>query len=498
VQGDDGISLVLALIFILLVSLFVSVALEKNQATSLAGGAVRQRTQLQYTLDGGVDRALQVLRDEMVGGAPVTCTSPISPDGTGSLSLNGQTADYTCTTLAGRAAVASDAAKTNYALVTTSTSPGALISQSGTSQDLQIAGSMFLNAKVVNGDVGKPIEISSGDLVSPQSATCNSELTALAKVTLSGAGQLRSCTEQTLAQSLPKVDLPPAPQVDLSPLLGSGVTFTSGSLKCTAYYPGRYSSPPILGSNSKNYFVSGLYYFNWTGTWTIDDANTEVVAGQRADSTDSAVPSNDCAAMGMDDAMALAGPLAPLPLAVPPPLTPATFPENGYSYGSTWVFGGTAGLDVKKGSITLFSPPAGGSTVPVSLVGASTYTHVSYTTQPIGTPTLTGGGNNSAMVVNGKVFAPNSYVEIFSTNNTVAAAQGGVVANTVQLKASAAGSDALVISANSGTGNPPPPFRTVRIETRDATSTSSARHRAIATISNFSPYTVSVRSWRTA
>lgn len=497
-DSDEGVALVLALVFILLVSVFVSVALEKNQATSLTGGAVRQRTQLQYALDGGVERALQVLRSELVEDAPVSCVSPTAADGVGTLMVNGKTVSYTCTTLAGRAATSGESAATNFALVTTSSAPGALTTQSGTSQDLTVAGSVFLNGPVVNGNLGKQIQISAGDLVSPQSSTCAADLAALTRVSLTGSGQLRSCTEQSLALTLPRVVLPDPPITDLSPLLGSGVVFTSGSRKCTVYYPGRYTSPPTLGSSSKNYFVSGLYSFEWSGTWTIDDAGTEVIAGSRGAETDSAVPSNDCSAMGMSDTMALAGPLAPSPLGLPPPLTPATITSQQFPYGATWIFSGSAKLNVKKGSLHLFSPPAGGSSVPVSLVGASEYTTSAYLSQPVGTATLSGGGNNSNLTVNGKLFAPNSYIEVFSTNGTEAAARGGVVANSLQLKASAAGSDALVVSAAPGAGSPPPPFRTVRVETRDTSGASTARQRAVATISNFAPFSVSVRSWRTS
>lgn len=501
VRGDDGASLVLALVFMVVVGLFVTVALEKNQAVSLSGQRVGERVQLQYTLDGAVDRTLQRLRSEVASGNPTSCTSPTAPNGQGTFALNGLTAKYTCTTLAGRTTNTGDNTVTNYALVTTSPNTGALTSQSGVSQDLQVAGSIFLNRVVANADVGKPIKITDGDLVTPQAANCQSQLDAVTNIELIGSGQLRSCTTQTLGQALPAVTLPtPAPTVDLSTStfaatstvnIGDGLALTSGSRSCTVFFPGRYTKPPALTNNSKNYFVSGLYYFDFPNsapTWTIDDANVEVVAGARSLSTDTAVPDNDCKSMGVTDAMALAAPLALL--------QSATFGPYVFSHGATWVFGGRSKLEVKKGSVSMFSPPTNGSSVPVNLVGASSYTASDYTSQPVDTATLTGGGNNSSIEINAKVFAPNSYLEIFSTNNTIAAARGGVVGYRVHLKASAAGSDALVISAGSQ-GNPPPPFRTVLVETTDDSGTSSARNRTVATIGNFAPFTVTVRSWRT-
>ncbi len=488
-HGEEGVALVLALVFLVVVGLFATVALDKNASTTLVGGQVRDRTQVQYALDGGVDRALQQLRSEMASGMPTSCTSPTSGSGSGTLTANGTTAAWTCSTLAGRAALTGEAAARNYAVVVTSSSDGAFRTQSGTSQDLQVGGSVFLNGAVDNGDVGKPVEITEGDLVRPNGPNCQAGLDALTKVRLIGTGQLRSCTEQTLTQSLPVVVLPSAPPVAsaLPAVLTGGTLVTSGSNQCRVYYPGRYAAPPLLTNNSKNYFVSGLYYFA-AAPWVIDDANIEVIGGQRSATTDTTVPANACSAMGMDDAKAMSQ-------AAVLPLLGSVAPYR-FAYGVTWVFGSNARLDVRKGAVTLFSPPTGGSSVPVNIVGASSYTDSSYAAQVVGAPLLTGGGNNSAMQVNAKIFAPNGDVEVFSTNGTVAAARGGVVAHSLELKASAVGSDALAISASSGAGTPPPPFRTVLVEATDASSGTTARQRSVATVSNYAPYSIDVKSWR--
>lgn len=494
-RGDDGVALVMALIFLVIVALFITVALEKAQSTSLVGQQIRVRSQLQYTLDGGVDRGLQLLKGELSTGSPGTCTSPTDDDGQGTFDLNDQSARYTCRTIAGRAALSGDAGLTNFALLVTDPADGALTTQSGAGTNLQVAGSVYLQGKITNGDIGKPIDITDGDLVSPQSAACQSNLDAVSRISLTGSGQLRTCTQQTLAQSLPAVALPSAPTVDLSPTLGAGVLFTaSGGRKCTVFYPGLYTSAPVFGNDSKNYFVSGLYYFRNVGAWEVDDANVEVMAGQRALATDTSTPTNDCSSMSMNDARAT-NPTAVVNAAAVA-LSAAIAPYR-FAYGATWAFGGSSKLNVKKGAFTLFSPPLNGSPIPISLVGASSYTDASYVSQVQGAPTITGGGNNSSMQLNGKLFAPKNYVEVFSTNNTVAAAKGGVVAFRILLKASASGTNALVISASNVAGTPPPPFRTVLIETTDNSGASSARNRAVAKLSNFSPFTVTVLSWRT-
>jgi hypothetical protein len=174
----------------------------------------------------------------------------------------------------------------------------------------------------------------------------------------------------------------------------------------------------------------------------------------------------------------------------------ATVLPYKFPYGTTWVFGGAASLDFAKGSVTLFTPPAGSSTSPVSMVGVSA-TANGYTKKTDSSALLTGGNNNTSMTMNAKLFAPTTTVVVFSTNNTYAAVAGGVVAFRIDLKASASGSGGLVITAPGGFSNPPPPYRTVKVVTTDSSGGTPATNSAVATISNFSPYTVHVLSWRT-
>lgn len=494
VRGDDGASLILALVFMMVVGLFASFALHKSRSTSMLGQEVRGRGQLQYALDGGMEHALHTLRDEVASGSPGSCTDPSDAPGTGTLSLNDEQSTWSCTTLAGRTGSSSNADARNYALLLTDSAAGALSSQSGVSQVLAVAGSVYLNGKVTNADIGKPIDITAGDLVTPERAGCLDDLDALTNVRLTGTGQGRYCTEQSLALAMPTVALPsPAPATSLTTFLGAGYAHSPAGKTCHIFYPGLYTSPPTISNNSHNYFVSGYYYFRDIGPWLLNEQNVQIVAGSRsASSDDTPVPPTHCSALGIDDDTAL----ELLDSAVPgmlPSISPWLLP-----HGATWVFGGNSTLDVRKGAVTMFSPPSGGSTSPVNLVGASPWTGSAYVHQPSGTRTLTGGGNNASMQLNGKVFAPSSDVEIFSTNNTVAAVRGGVVALRALLKASAAGSEALAISAPGSIGNPPPPYRTVAIDATDGSGATAARQRAVATISNFPPHTVDVLSWRTA
>jgi hypothetical protein len=485
---DDGVSLILVLFFIVIAGGFATVALSKSSATIVAGGNIITRGQLQYALDAGVERGLQGLRQDLQQAAPSVCTSPpaapplavgAGPD----LTINGQTVHYTCQTLAGRAAVSSDDANTNYGILVTSPFDGALTTQSG-SDDLLVGGSIFLNGKVANSDLNKVIQVTTGDLVSPTSATCQANLDALANIQLTGSGQLRTCTEQTVAQALPVALLGTAPTVNVSTTLASGLAVTvSPGHVCQVFYPGMYTVPPILAA--ANYFVSGKYYFNSTGLWQITGGNS-VIGGQRLIGTDTAVPTGDCATMTDSTAMSQAG-IASLASSISP---------YRLSSGNLWIFGGSSHFDMKKGSVVLFTPPAVSGSIPVNIVGVPA-TANGYTQVGLNADVVTGSNNNTSMQLSANLYAPTGHVDIFSTNGTVATAQAGVIAYTLLLKASNSGTGGVLITASPTVRNPPPPFRTVRIVVTDASAVSTASNTAVATISNFYPFTTHVLSFRT-
>jgi hypothetical protein len=281
---------------------------------------------------------------------------------------------------------------------------------------------------------------------------------------------------------MPTVSLGTAPTYNVSSVLASGLQVNlAGGQKCQVFFPGRYTTKPTLASD--NYFVSGTYYFLNTGQWQIAGGST-IIGGQRLSGTDTEPLTGPCASM--TDAMALAQ----------PGVAPYLASIASASSGNMWIFGGSSSVDFKNGAATLFTPPAAAGSIPVNIAGASSSAG-GYTPIAINGDVLTGGSNNTSLTLKSNVFAPTGHVDIFSTNNTVATAQAGVVANTVTLKASNSGSGGLVISASSGRPNPPPPFRTVKIVTDDHSGTSTATNTAVATISNFAPFTVKILSWRT-
>ncbi|MDQ1689524.1 MAG: hypothetical protein QOK42_2499 [Frankiaceae bacterium] len=486
---DAGVSLVIALLFIVVVGIFADAALTKAADVAGSGAQIKTRTQLQYALDGGVERGFQDLVDDITTGAPAKCISAGAGASSGTFSLNGQSVSYTCNTLAGRAANSGDGATTNYAMVVTSPNASSVNTSNGVGTSVGFDGSMYVAGKLTNSDVAKPIDLTGGDFVSPVSrANCATDLSALTQVTID-TGQLKVCTEQTVAQAQGTAIVPNAPTAVLSSTLLSGVDIVTAGKHCHVFYPGKYlNAAPVISAT--NYFVSGLYYFENIGTWQID-GDDQITAGARTVSTDVPVPSNDCASM--TDAAAMSSTNAAFLL------LKSSIQPYVYTNGATWVFGGNSTLDFKKGTVTLFTPPANGNPVPLNLVGAYAGMGGSgYTNLATGAGLITGGSNNSTLELNAKLFAPTASIAVFSTNNTVAAVRGGIVAYTVDLKASASGSGGILVSALGTVTDPPPPFRTVKIVTTDSSGANPATNTAVATISNFSPYTVKVYSWRTA
>jgi hypothetical protein len=496
VRGDEGVSLVLALVFITLVGLFATVALRTAETTTLSGVGLRDRGQLEYSLDGAVERGLQVVTSDMADADPSQCAQESSPSATGTLAVNSRTTTWTCTLLAGRAKKSSDRDQTDYAIVVTSPAANALTTQSG-SDDLIVKGSVYVNGKVTNSALNKVLALVDGDYVAADSTSCDADLTALTRVSVD-SDQLKSCTDQSVASAQPAVVLPTAPVVDVS---GLHVTKTTGSGQskktCRIFYPGLYASAPDLVSDG-NYFVSGLYYFRNNGTIKFDSNTLTVSGGKRVTADDTAALSDHCSALGVTDDTAMAETSVAAVL--------STLSGYRYSQGVTWVLGGTTSLELAKGKVSLYTPPTGASSAPLSIVAlpAASNGYLAISASGGGTPLAVHGfSNNTNAHFNAKVHAPSSRLELFSTNDTEAVARSGVVAYELQLQASNGGSgNGLAITGLPGRKNPAPPFRTVKIVGTDTSGGSTGKVTAVATVSNYpsstGAYEVKVKSWRSS
>lgn len=502
-RGDDGVSLVLALVFIVIVGLFATVALTKSQNTLSNGQQLELRGDAAYTADGAVDQALSALREDVEGTEPSKCAQTDDPTETGSYALNGTTSTWTCTLLGGRAKKSTDVTTADYAIIVTSAATAAFQTQSG-SGDIIVNGSVYLNGPQTNSLLKTNVQVKEGDLVSPVSANCETQLAALTNITVT-SGFIKACTEGSVTTAQPTVALPSAPSAIAAVTAPPLQTTLPGKPKpCKVFYPGQYTTAPnfknLVNANQTVdavYFVSGLYYFNGIGTWTLDASGLTVIGGERVVTEDTvALTGNDCDGMTDDTAMALYAPL------LGANLTKTANPMIYFDYGVTWVLGNKSTLEPKNVTMTLFTPPVlAGSSSPFSLVAFKDDTngYKKISTTGGGTPVaLSGFSNNTKAHLNAKIMTPSAKLDMFSTNDTEAVARAGVVAYELLLQVSSGGSGSgLSIKAPYNKKNPPPPFRTVKVEAVDATGVTSTKVVAVVTISNFPPYSVTTESWRT-
>lgn len=528
--GDDGVTLVLALIFITVVALFATVALDKAASTSQTGQQLRDRGQLQYALDAGVDRALQVLRKDISSQTPASpatlCTSPgaavdVTQEAAG-LIFNGHSIRYSCQTLSGSAADANQSLNTNFAVVLTSTASNALNTASGqaTGQNvscsnpgaaLKVTGPLYLAGPESDVGASKRILICDGDYVrysSSAPACSQAELNALQNVIVD-VGHLKGCTEQTLDQAVAKYALPQAPtQSSAGFYLDVPVpNVTPNPPVCRVFFPGKYGVPPAVRAAQVdgNYFVSGLYYFEFNGTWSIG-SNTSITAGRQALASDVTATggSSACTAAGVTDSSALGALGSVLPAGLL-----STGVTNYYfsGGGAQFVLGFKAKLS-NAGVLTLNTPPAPNATTPgMSFVAARSSTDPGqvagqgdvargYTRWQDNSPVLTNQSASTAMVINGKVMAPSAPIELTASNPTDGVVRGGLIAETLRLGASVQGGGLALSTPSYLPNSAPPPYRTVRVVASEPGG-SADTNVAVATISNYAPFSVVVRSWRT-
>lgn len=552
IREEDGSALAVALIFLLVVGILISVALSKSGAVLTSDYRVRNVAQMQYAADAGIDRALQLLRSDLATNSPVkfcqkttngkvTMTSGPNAQDPGGLKFNsditdnasphgGITVQYTCQTLVGSAPDPTNNQTNNYAVVTTggktaSSTANTLTTSNGTGKDLVVNGAVFVAGNEQNADLKKKISITGGDFVEFDGGnfgSCIKDVQAVSPSIISvssAGGYSATCSAQTPVQAVPQVTLPqsapgvaPAP-IDYPLAAGGG---KKPATTCRIFLPGKYTSAPSLldgtdkdGSNA-NYFVSGLYYFE-NVAFTVDSgdvvlggqpnpANGDVTAGPQPNKTgcsDFAGLSDSALSTALSTVFSAAG------------VTPA----GVWSHGTLFVMGGTSTLTLKNGALSLYTPDNLTNQPPTSLVAVrndkwitsgSTDSSLGYDVWAGGANNvinIQGGGNNVDFVVNGKILAPDAPVSLTGTENTTAVARSGVVGMTVDINATASiqpGSfNFQACCAGTVTGDDPQ-RRTVQVTaTATASDGTTFSEVAVATIDNFGTRPIRVYSWRT-
>jgi hypothetical protein len=402
-----------------------------------------------YAADAAIEWGIQKLKLD-----PTVCTAH---GGTVTIpnvpTFNGRTVTLKCTPTFG-----DDLGAGGWAVITT----GTLSRQSG--GDPTITGPVFATGDISFAGSGGNLKVVNGNVVDSY-GSCAGHSQPGGLVVTPSPPYGWSCTTASApdpAHVLPSTVPAAAP-----------AAVTVGG--CKVFSPGKYTAPPALGND--NFFVSGVYYFENIGQWTIPN-NTHVIGGTPVSPGYDLSPTLPGACSGVSD---LSG-------------TGAT------GYGVEWVFGGTTNpsrLQVMNNTaVELFSrlPAAGDSATPnISIIAVPPSPPAGWITLSTGTLLLdvtTGGAGFSA---HGLVYARDADINLFASQGTTARMQNGVVARNLALQASNVGSG-LAISIDTADQ-----ARTVLLT---ATGASSGEADVVADArvemrNNTSPPTMVVQSWRT-
>jgi hypothetical protein len=523
-DGDDGVALVMALVFITIVALFATVALTKNEGTSLAGQSLRERGKLQYTLDAGIERGLRRLTVEMASGsATPSCASAGDATDLDPVTLNDHTATVTCTNLGGSARTTTTSIS-NKALVVRSTDANSLRTYGSSSSGpfasatcsttpsgfFRVTGPVYVTGPQNDSALGPPVLVCDGDFVQSSTYCTDTSIAALTRVKVATATFVRDCTPQGAVEAsgaAPTLEARPPGDVDVSNchanfdnsglLVGVPSCTPPGpspGVNCRVFYPGRYAAaPPLLSGSGGNYFASGTYWFRDIGSWNI---NSEIVVGAELDPGDTGRDKADTNCAAVSDALIAAS--APLFLSSPTTLL-ATRITSG---GGIMVFDGASRVELTD-RLTVHSPPHP-ATVPATTVvfgGYQAWTPSGASEPGTGNTNcstfyaLCNSNASSHLNTNGRLWAPDAPFNLFASAATDNLIPGGAVVAKVRLGASTSGFPASSVSTFGSVTRDAPPYRTVRLVS--SSTSSDIKNIVVAEISNFDDYRPRVFTWRT-
>lgn len=442
-HGDSGAALPIVLAFITTFGL-LTVALLGSLHTNLRFSSVaRAQEQRSYALDAGLHTAIQQLR-----GDTTLCPAAGSSGPVTSLTINSRQVSVTCRTTSGGATGA------NGWSVFIPDPSGVLATQSGAASNKTIRGPVYHGGTTPAAwDLQADLSVDGGDVLQRSGANC----AAPPRLSFPAPTFYGFSCGAALATPPDPQALPAAIPADAAPPTGNG--------SCRTFHPGRYSAPPALSSN-KNYFESGVYFFDNIGTWTVDAV---VYGGQPAPGE---TRQNSATPCGNDVAGAT---------------------------GVRFILGGNSIIDVgNNGSLELYSRPF--NDVPAATIRQVQASDpapwgAKASTVGVSTPILEdGNGRNSELTIHGLVWVPTARVDLRATNSGVAKLQGGVVTAVLNINSSASvGPGSVDISNGSGTGR-----RTIVVVATVAAvgDEKALSATAVITIANDQARTVGILSWR--
>lgn len=452
-RGDAGQTLPLVLAFLAGFGFLIAVLLGGVEVNLKTTTVVRSRTERVYAADAGIEYGLKRLAID-----PTSCPSE-TPSSLPSQMTNGRTVTLTCQVKTSSSNEETPGGAGWAAIVT-----GNLSAQGGGTAT--ISGPTY-----VKGSIGS-IHNTQGS-VSQFFTNCPGGHTAPAGLTVDPHPPYSwQCT--TAATPDPPHTLPPAPIV-LNPV-------SKPSVPCQVFFPGKYTTAPSLATN--NYFVSGVYYFEDIGNWSLGTGQKIYGGTNAADTTR----------------------LTPNPCNYPD----STAGSGGTGSGVEWIFGGTSSISFKNNDDIELYTRVPGPAEPDSVTKHISFAAVcdpardtdhvppcpvpaGYKASTVGTVFDSSGGHPDT-AIHGLFYAPTADVSLYGPN-ALTVVHNGIVSHDLEIKLSGTAGPDPIISVDTSSTNK-------RFAVLTATATSSGEADIVATAlveirNNTNPATIAVHSWRT-
>jgi hypothetical protein len=411
-QNDDGSVVVIALVFVLVVGLVVGVLLTQTMSGFRTTQVVRKTADKTYAADAGIEWAIESLRVD--SRACVTSGTPASMTST-PLDVNGQPVAVTCEVLDGWATGAD-----GWAVYVTDPTQSGLTTQGADAKD--ISGPVY--SAGINDTAA--LAVTRGSVYERQSgSTCSTNNDRPPAVNASpGPPYSYACVAAAQAPPVPTATLPAAPPTPTRGPNPEAYTVNGWSV----FLPGTYNQAPNLAA--RNYFASGVYYFNDVGTWVIKQET--VVGGQPG-------PSEEL--------------ITPDLINVP---NDTNLPGASGS-GVRFILGGNSRIDMQtQSTLELFarSEMAGEGTPGISLQTVTT-SGGGWNPSTLGVTSnvlTVENGTSPQAVFHGRIHVPNAAVNFVATNESEAQIRHGIVAGRLNLQSSSSATGLIVIGGTSTTG----------------------------------------------
>lgn len=427
--GEEGSVLVMALAFLLILSVSVGAVIVYGTSGVKTSVAVRAQRNDVYAADGAMEAEIKKL-EASNGDCATTLTT---------LPLNGRSVSLTCSAVGSGVGTVNPQNRPGRAILTLGTSvpPDGL----DLNHDQTVIGGVYSHSdiNVRSGTLtvqGGDAIATTGCLPSPNSVSFQPPFG-------------RNCNfpggDPTANDPgyHPRIATPPADSASVS----SPPTCT----KVVRFFPGRYPNPNALnaitngGCNNDVWLTPGVYYFDFpagNSTWTIKKSGgIRVVAGEQS-------------GWYINDATSPSG------LTVPGGcVTEATNPNTD---GVQFIFGGESHIDMQGGKLEV-CPKATQTEQEIAIYGtggvgpaAPGYSSPSGCVVTVTCPLISATSTNSEIYVRGTVYAPAALIDVQAPNNASVSFVGrGVIAKYLKINLPSSNPNKISVQIPPFTGSGP-------------------------------------------